>query len=190
MRRWILIRAVVVYALALLNCCGCFGPGEIRHLADGRRIPQHWSAAVPYPGQDQATRRLRYDSLYVSEPRYLDSATTAKLYEAEWYRFFPGGQVLRKIQWTVRPPAPYTATDADEFRFGDVGRYCVVDDRLTMEFVGYGEFGAPPTFLQKRGRVNDNGSLTLDVPADSFGPATFQTLAPKYVDGMKRFPDW
>jgi hypothetical protein len=179
----------IAYIVAVLTL-GCVAdhPRSMRELADGRRIPDHWSNFVPTIAQDQATIRLQYDSLYVAGPTKLHDVQRPDGRD-EWvtrlYRFFPDGQVLERSRYAIKPdPSPPTAADGDEFRNAGVGRYCVVGDRIRMEFVGFGETG--PTYTRNQGHINADGSFTL-TPEFEIPDGTFRRVQ---VGEMKRAADW
>ncbi|MDB5321715.1 MAG: hypothetical protein JWN40_3346 [Phycisphaerales bacterium] len=181
--KWI---ACIVTVLAL----GCADrPRTMRQLPDGRVVPDHWSDFVSTTAQDLPTARVQYDSLYIAGPREAKEAyhrDAREIWYACWYRFWPEGQVLVRERRTHQPgPWPPTAADGDEFGGGVVGRYCVIGDRIRMEFTGLGETGS--TYVRQEGRVNSDGSFTLSPAPPEFPDGTFRRLQ---VGEMKRAADW
>lgn len=182
--RW----AVLLVATASGSC----GLTAFRMTADQRMIPNHWSSAISYPGQDRATRPLAYDSVYVMGPTSYDTVPKA-FYHVDWLRFWPGGHVLSQSDHLDAPPAgPITAEQADEWRAAKVGRYAVVGDRLTIEFLTKSEGEMLARYQLLDGRVNADGSITLEgrkvgLIRSALGPYTYRR---QVIEGMKRSPDW
>jgi hypothetical protein len=178
-----------IACIAAVLALGCADhPRTIRELADGRRVPDHWSKYVPTIAQDQASVRLQYDSLYVAGPaklQYLRRPDGKDEWVTRWYRFFPDGQVLERSRYPLEPdPSPPTAADGDDFRNASVGRYCVVGDRIRMEFIGFSESG--PTYTRNEGRIHPDGSFMLDREFE-IPDRTFHQVR---VGEMKRAADW
>ena len=183
----LLLGGVVVL---LLMGCGADGPRRVREMADGRRVPDHWSGRVPAVAQDGATRRLDYDSLYVGGPTRLEwvhRSDGTQTWAMVWYRFWPGGQVLewyREARTAAELVAP-TAADGDDFRGASVGRYCVIGEELTIESIGFTEIG--PTFLMDKARIGADGSFTLVRPRMTVPAGPYRRVE---VGEMRRAPDW
>lgn len=164
--------------LCVLTTPGCVGETLAwRKTEDDRRIPENWSLWFPPPGQAKATRKLDCNSLYVEHAKHRVPPGESW----EWYRFWPGGQVLRNV--AIHPP---TAEDADDFTEGRVGRYSVVGDRVVMEF-GWvtGLFVVRMQYVRYELRIEPDGTLVSIV--DGYVKNAYR---PQTVAGMKREPDW
>ena len=174
-------RVALACALAALaGGCRSLGPSSWHRTSDGRMLPDRWT--LPAGAEADVELALRYDCLYVADPRTLN-----EVYQRKWYRFWPGGAVAEWNVWARDPdPGEPTASAGDDFRRSLPGRYRVVGRRIEMEFLGLTENG--PTFVRVRGEVRPDGSFVSGTLGEPHVQG--ETYHPVPAPGMSRQPDW
>ena len=147
---------------------------------------------MPGLGQDRATSKLRYDALYLH-------GEVSSAGDDAWFRFWPDGRAMCKEYSLDRPITTLpTAADGDNFVGTGIARYCVIGDRITIQF--YSVRDQCWHFYVKTGTMDSDGGFTLTWErwehSDGIniwpnrGHKIHESYRPHVVGPMSRLPDW